>query len=301
MQISPKSNDTIIIPDLSDIAIDISKPFDFFGTKCYALHEVSTMDLREENADVKKIDLCCFVDKNNGERVLHKNRRSYGLAYHIDGERRYTFEDHGILFTKPGSLIFLPKNSTYLMESIEPGTCFAINFELMEDVDFLPFSISIRNGTEILENFKKANAVWQSKKAGYEMKCRSYLYNIIYLIQNEHNSYANAKQRAIIAPALEYIEKNYHLQTGITVRDLSECCGVSETYLRRLFRSCLGVSPVQYVNRMRLTRAGELLSSGFYTVSEVMTMSGYNDDAYFSRNFKKRFGVPPREYGAGNK
>ena len=258
------------------------------------------MDFRDQNIDIKKIDLCCFVDKNNGDRI-HKNRSSYGLAFHIDGEKRYSFENYGKYFTKPNSIIFMPKYSDYIVDSIIAGTCFAINFELLTDIDFLPFTINIKNNTEMLENFKKANTVWQRKKAGYEMKCRSYLYNIIYLIQNEYNKYSNTKQLKIIEPALEYIRKNYHLQNGFTVKDLSELCGISETYLRRLFNNCFGVSPIQYINNMRLTRAGELLSSGFYTVSEVMAMSGFNDEAYFSRNFKKQFGVPPREYSSSSK
>ena len=258
------------------------------------------MNFRKENIDVKKIRLCCYVKQNTGTRI-HKNRNSYGLAFNIDGERKYCFENFGNFFAKPNSITFMPKYSDYTVDPIVAGSCYAINFELSEDLDFSPFSINIKNNTEMLENFKKANTVWQNKKAGYEMKCRSYLYNIIYIIQNEYNNYSNTKQLEIIEPALEFIRKNYHLQNKFTVKDLSELCGISETYLRRLFNSSLGVSPIQYINNMRLTRADELLSSGFYTVSEVMTMSGYNDEAYFSRNFKKHFGRPPREHSLYNK
>ena len=282
------------------IAIDISKPFDFFDTKCYHLYEVQIMDFRKENIDIKKINLCCYVDKNNGERI-HKNRKYYGLAFHIDGEKKYNFENYGNYFIKPNSVIFMPKYSNYVVDSITTGSCYAISFELFEDIDFPPFSINIKNYTEILENFKKANTVWRRKKAGYEMKCRSYLYNIIYIIQNEYNNYSNTKQLKVIEPALEFIRKNYHLQNEFNVKDLSKLCEISETYFRRLFNDCMGVSPIQYINNLKLTRASELLSSGFYTVSEVMTMSGFNDGAYFSRHFKKHFGVSPKEYSLSNK
>ena len=45
-----------------------------------------------------------------------------------------------------------------------------------------------------------------------------------------------------------------------------------------------------------MTRAEELLKSQFYTVREVCFLSGYNDESYFSREFKKRFGITPSEY-----
>lgn len=54
--------------------------------------------------------------------------------------------------------------------------------------------------------------------------------------------------------------------------------------------------PIKYINNLKMTRAKELLSSGMYTVSEVCFLSGYKDESYFSREFKKHFNLSPREY-----
>ena len=56
----------------------------------------------------------------------------------------------------------------------------------------------------------------------------------------------------------------------------------------------MGVSPLAYINSLKITRAKELLLSGMYTVTEVAFMSGYSDISHFSREFKKSTGVSPR-------
>ena len=45
-----------------------------------------------------------------------------------------------------------------------------------------------------------------------------------------------------------------------------------------------------------MTRAKELLDSQFYTVSEICFLSGYHNERYFSREFKKHLGISPSEY-----
>ena len=51
-----------------------------------------------------------------------------------------------------------------------------------------------------------------------------------------------------------------------------------------------------YIRNMRIKYAAELISSGLYSVTDAAMMSGFNDVAYFSREFKKVLGVTPRDY-----
>ena len=50
---------------------------------------------------------------------------------------------------------------------------------------------------------------------------------------------------------------------------------------------------MDYVINLRINRAKELLNSDLYSVSQVAEMSGFFDDTYFSRYFKKRVGKTP--------
>ena len=64
----------------------------------------------------------------------------------------------------------------------------------------------------------------------------------------------------------------------------------------KLFKKIHGVSPIQYVIDLKLDFASHLLQSGLYTVGEAAQRSGFSDPKYFSRIFKARFSLSPKEY-----
>lgn len=71
-------------------------------------------------------------------------------------------------------------------------------------------------------------------------------------------------------------------------------------YLCRLFRQKLNTTPHKYLTELRLQSAADALRTNTgSSISEVARLCGYSDPLYFSRMFKKRFGVSPREYAKG--
>lgn len=72
-------------------------------------------------------------------------------------------------------------------------------------------------------------------------------------------------------------------------------------YLCRLFRQEMHTTPHKYLTDLRLQCAAGILRAGGASITEAARMSGYLDPLYFSRMFKKKFGVSPREYGRNAK
>lgn len=72
----------------------------------------------------------------------------------------------------------------------------------------------------------------------------------------------------------------------------------SYDYLRKLFKKELGMTPHQYLSDMRLQGAADLLysSGSSYSVSEIAMLCGFREPLYFSRMFKKKYGVSPSFY-----
>lgn len=69
-------------------------------------------------------------------------------------------------------------------------------------------------------------------------------------------------------------------------------------YLCRLFRQEMNTTPHKYLANLRLETAAAMLRRGDgHSITEISRMCGYNDPLYFSRVFKKRYGLSPREYG----
>jgi ligand-binding sensor domain-containing protein/signal transduction histidine kinase/CheY-like chemotaxis protein/AraC-like DNA-binding protein len=72
--------------------------------------------------------------------------------------------------------------------------------------------------------------------------------------------------------------------------------GMSQTVLYKKVKALTGLTINEIVKKVRFKKAAELISQNQYTVYEVADMVGYNDTKYFSREFKKQFGVSPRDY-----
>lgn len=249
--------------------------------------------------NITNIRLAIYVQPGSGKKV-HKNRASDGLAINMsketNGIHEYAFATGKSIKVKPGEIIYLPKHSDYVLPSSMPGDCYAINFDISDNVSFEPFSFKPKNQSGFIDKFKLSAELWTGKKTAFNMQCKALLYEIISLMQKEHSlRYISKKTSALIAPAIEYIHSNY-TNGNIAVSDLSDMCGISENYLRRIFNNVYGISPIKYINNLKINYAKDLIASGAYSVTEVCEMSGYADISYFSRLFKKKFAIPPTEY-----
>ena len=135
--------------------------------------------------DVKNVVLCCYLPKGMGDNV-HRNRSSHGLALNIGGEKHYTFDNGRSITLRDGDMIYLPKGSNYTVRSLQPGDCYAINFNVSEEISFSPFSVHTKNTRDMVSAFQHAERNWRTKKQGYHMKCKEKLYHIIIQMQKEY-------------------------------------------------------------------------------------------------------------------
>lgn len=98
------------------------------------------------------------------------------------------------------------------------------------------------------------------------------------------------------AHTLAEVEANYTSQ--ISLSDLAEHAGLSVSRFTELFRKHKGTSPIDYIIRLRITRASELLRTSESRVTDVAHAVGFDDSNYFSKVFKKVVGKSPRTYRA---
>ena len=73
-------------------------------------------------------------------------------------------------------------------------------------------------------------------------------------------------------------------------------CGITLIHFRRLFKELTGLPPQQFLQQMRLQKAAELLVSTTLSVKEIAYQTAWEDEYYFSRQFRKKYQLPPREY-----
>ena len=105
---------------------------------------------------------------------------------------------------------------------------------------------------------------------------------------------AKKTELAQISRALEYVGD--FCDRPLKIGELAEACHMSETHFRRLFVSCMGIHPNDYINQMRIKKACELLKKTNQSVTEISIKCGFCSSATFNRNFRKFMGTTPNEW-----
>ena len=96
---------------------------------------------------------------------------------------------------------------------------------------------------------------------------------------------------ALVKRAIAFL--NRHACSQISRWQIADSVNISEDYLTRIFKKDMGISPWDYLNRYRIQLAMTLLRTSGKTINEVASETGFQDQAYFCRVFKKIVGVAP--------
>lgn len=216
------------------------------------------------------------------------------LIFHLSGYATVYFNGK-TLETVPGSIRFLPKGETseYVVDRIEEGECIDIFFHTDRPISSEAFTLNITESDYTRSLFKKAFSIWVAKRDGYYFECISLLYKIFAELQKQ--TYLPEKVFEKLHPALDYIDENF-LTEDISCIKLAELCGISYSYLKKLFLKKFGCSPKKHIINMKINYACDLLQSGLYTISQTAEQCGYSDIYFFSRQFKEYAGVSPSEF-----
>jgi AraC-like DNA-binding protein len=114
------------------------------------------------------------------------------------------------------------------------------------------------------------------------------------LINQIYDQQYSSDADSAIGFTCQYIADHY--QSPLTVEQLAKMAGLSEGYYSRQFKRLTGLSPKEYIIRLRVTKAKELLTCSGLTMTYISKLVGYEDEFYFSRVFKKITGMTPSSY-----
>ena len=117
----------------------------------------------------------------------------------------------------------------------------------------------------------------------------------VYVVLKKACEYVPEKNTGVdIEGMKKYIDT--HFSEDIYLDKISELLGVSPKYLSRIVKEQIGINFVQYVTRVRISKATQLLKETTLSINEIMEKTGFNSRNTFVRAFKKLEGVTPSEY-----
>ncbi len=123
---------------------------------------------------------------------------------------------------------------------------------------------------------------------------------LLRLLEQLESKYSQreAEEQPSMERSIVYMERHYSAK--LSRSELAALAGVSPAHYSIRFKQCTGLSPMDYLSRLRVHRAKELLTSGNGTLRDIALQVGYKDEFYLSRRFKQQTGVSPTDYLRGS-
>ncbi|KUP04851.1 AraC family transcriptional regulator [Bacillus coahuilensis m2-6] len=117
---------------------------------------------------------------------------------------------------------------------------------------------------------------------------------LLQLLQQVYEEYYEQLENDSIQQIKRYIIDNSHLD--ISLEGIAAKVNLSPIYISKLFKDQLGINYITFLTECRIEKAKKLMTDGEKSLKEITFEVGYQDPNYFSKVFKKLYGVTPKEY-----
>lgn len=234
-----------------------------------------------------------------------KGRRDYQILYVASGKAHFWFNGIEEIVDSGHMVLYKPKEvQKYVYYVEDHPEVFWIHFTGYDVKNILEYhGISLNyhvfySGTlpEYKMSFRKIIRELQQCEYGYEDYIASSFNNILLLVSRQQQ---NGENYTVTIPeeieiAVSYFNENYN--TKISVAQYAESLHISTNWFIRNFKQHMKMSPAQYLLSLRMVNAQSLLENTDYSVGEIAEIVGYDNQLYFSRVFKKEYGISPAQY-----
>lgn len=225
---------------------------------------------------------------------------------YVDQGELSTLIDGREFILKQGDFIFYAPNQYHTQKnnSSVPVSFLTISFKMdFEEEDILKDKIFICDHElkSILEKIldeKNYNGVYSPDLIICYLK--EFIVKLIRIISKKnsikqlHTSMQVNTNNAFVNTSLEYIYS--HISQKITVDELADKVSISSSYLSRIFKDVMGVTIIDYINNYRLDTSKVYIKSTDLSLTQIAEILGFNSIHYFSKQFKKRYGISPIVY-----
>ena len=117
---------------------------------------------------------------------------------------------------------------------------------------------------------------------------------------DDYSSYLEQKDVEFIKSIHEVIEQNIQ-NSDFNIDTIAATLGLSRSAFFKKVKSLTGFAPVDLIKEFRLNKAAELLSNTDMTMTEIAYKVGFRDSGYFSKCFRKKYDMSPRDYAASKR
>ncbi len=262
----------------------------------------------KRNLSQEKIEInsCGELRINYDSHIMRQEgRNDYQLIYICEGYCIVNVNGN-IEIAYPGDcIIYRPgERQDYLLAKKAQPRTYWIHFngivcqEMFEKLALQSCNIvRTAQNREIEHLISRICKYYNLKISNYELICSGLMQSALALISNEfHGEIANSTANGAdkISELISRIKMVPNLR--ITVSECADFCCMSKPHFTRTFKKITGMAPMQFILSIRIERAKELLNFTDKSITDISEASGFGDQNYFARIFKKTVGITPTQY-----
>ncbi|WP_308638147.1 helix-turn-helix domain-containing protein [Paenibacillus silvisoli] len=248
----------------------------------------------------------CYAKDFHGKWEMGRSVTQYHILLVVTkGKIIYWVDDDSVLLQK-GDVLFMPAGTVRGGTSLEEHQRYATHFTLEEsDRLLLPLLSENRYCKTAISGFDYFKQRFMLLKHHFLMKgpysdtaCFAILLELLGIINYERDKWKlPAKKLEMAEDIKRYLLEHY--KESVTLDDLASLTGRTPNHASHVFKSVTGVSPIEYLHHVRITKAKELMFDKMMTISDIAEETGFCDQAYFNRVFRKVTGCSPSAFMKG--
>ena len=238
---------------------------------------------------------------SNGYIHWHENLE---MLYFLEGECN-VINGNEELFVKQGEIVIFNSEAVHYLKAQESPCKYIIVQLDTTYFEAMGFGISdsnikkIINDQEIGDILKKALSEQENKMPYYQESVKALMMEVLVIIfrkylEEDTKTDELSNKLKLIKKVVKYIKRHY--DEDLTVERISEECGYSRFYVSKTFKEITGFTVVWYINAARIEKAKSLIKNGDLSMSEIALQSGFGNQSYFGKVFKKIENISPHEY-----
>lgn len=229
-----------------------------------------------------------------------------GKVMYID-DRKYVIKKNDVVFRSPGQRVY----------SYGDYDCYIFTLDFSGKRSYIDYSRNIVDTLQeesrhvMLNIFSKSGPVFSSihtNRMKFLLEQLSLQYDLnqeqskvlsweIMSLINADASHVYTSQHHVMMDVADsvrqYLEKNY--TESISLDSISDIFGANKYHLIRIFKKKFHITPINYLIAVRLSNARELIIGTDLSVKSIAWMVGYNDEAYFVKEYERKYNITPHK------
>lgn len=253
-------------------------------------------------------------NRNTAPLPLHDHDYLF-INYVTSGSAFYTVGAHEFIATK-GDVVIINAHQMHTRRALtDEFNVFDIGIEDIHIKDLptnclvsekrAPLLPLVNYSSEIYELYRDILNLQLHQELGWKLLVKAQIMKMLVLILKEMTpavssvrtgflQFDSYEKEAITHTMIVFIQEHY--KTKITLDTLTRHSYLSSVYISKVFKEATGETPINYLIKIRIDKAKELLAEDRLSMKEIAIEVGYDDYYYFSKLFKKNTGLSPTQY-----